>query len=102
MARYTFLSWCRTYIRLPFILGIGIMVFITFFNENNVMRYYEYDSEIERLRLEIKQNEDTIAYYKNLNNRLSTDRNTLERIVREQYYMQRPDEDVYIFKKNEE
>ena len=99
MGRYTFYTWCKCYIRIPFLLGIGLMVFITFFNENNVMRYYEYDSEIERLRTEIKQNEDTMAYYKDLNNRLSTDRATLERIVREQYHMQRPNEDVYIIKK---
>ena len=63
------------------------------------MKYYEYDSEIERLRKEIKQNEDTMNYYRDLNNRLSTDRTTLERIVREQYHMQRPDEDVYLIKK---
>lgn len=99
MARYTFYTWCKNYIRIPFIAGIGIMIFITFFNENNVMKYYEYDSEIERLRKEIKQNEDTMNYYRDLNNRLSTDRTTLERIVREQYHMQRPDEDVYLIKK---
>lgn len=99
MARYTFFTWCKNYIRLPFILGIGIIVFITFFNENNVMRYYEYDTEIERLRAEIRANEDTIAYYRDLNKRLSTDRGTLERIVREQYHMQRRNEDVYVFEK---
>lgn len=99
MARYTFYTWCKNYIRIPFILGVGIMVFITFFNENNVMRYYEYDSQIEQLRLEIKQNEDTLNYYADLNNRLSTDRATLEKIVREQYHMQRPNEDVYLIKK---
>lgn len=99
MAKYTFWGWCKRYIRIPFFLGIGIIVFITFFNENNVMKYYEYDTEIDRLRQEIKQNEDTITYYRELNGRLSTDKATLERIVREQYHMQRPNEDVYIFKK---
>ena len=78
-------------------MGIGILVFITFFNENNMMRYYEYDMRIAELRKEIKENEDTIDYYMDLNRRLSTDRGTLERIVREQYHMQRPNEDVYVF-----
>ena len=99
MAGYTFFTWCKNYIRLPFLLGIAVIVFLTFFNENNVMRYYEYDSEIERLRTEIKNNEDTIAYYRDLNRRLRTDRATLERIVREQYHMQRRNEDVYVFEK---
>ena len=36
-------------------------------------------------------------YYRSLNQRLDTDPQTLERIVREQYHMQRPNEDVYVF-----
>lgn len=72
---------------------------MTFFNENNVMRYYEYDLTIENIRKEIKNNEDTFLYYRDLNNRLSTDRATLERIVREKYHMQRRNEDIYIFEK---
>lgn len=101
MTHYTFFSWCKNYIRIPFLLGIAVIVFITFFNENNVMRYYEYDTEIERLRREIRQNEDTLAYYRDMNNRLSTDPATLERIVREEYHMQRRNEDVYVFKNKE-
>lgn len=100
MSRYNFWSWCKAYIRLPFVIAVAAIVFITFFNENNVMRYYEYDTEIERLHREIKENEDTIAYYRDMNRRLSTDRATLERIVREQYHMQRRNEDVYIFDKD--
>ena len=99
MSRYTFFTWCKYYIRLPFILGVGALVFITFFNENNVLRYYEYDNQIEELQREIQANEDSIAYYHELNMRLSTDKATLERIVREQYHMQRTNEDIYIFEK---
>lgn len=95
-----FISWCRRYIRWPFLVGVAVIVFLTFFNENNVQRYYEYDLEIERLKKEIKNHEDTITYYRQLNSKLSTDRETLERIVREQYHMQRRDEDVYVFTKD--
>lgn len=97
MGRKNFFIWCKNYIRLPFLLGVGVIVFITFFNDNNVMRYYEYDTRIDELQREIKNNEDTINYYRDLNRRLSTDRAVLERVVREQYHMQRPNEDVYIF-----
>ena len=38
-----------------------------------------------------------MQYYHRLNASLSTDPRELERIVREQYHMQRPNEDVYIF-----
>lgn len=95
--RYGFFTWLRLYIRLPFLLGIAGILFITFFNENNVMQTYEYDMQIDSLKAEIKNTDDTLIYYKTLNEKLSTDRATMERIVREQYHMQKPNEDVYIF-----
>ena len=45
---------------------------------------------------EIKENNDTLVLYVRLNERLASDPATLERIVREQYHMQRVNEDVYI------
>jgi len=57
----------------------------------------EYEEEITRLKAEIKQNNDTLEYYQMLNNSLSTDREEMERIVRERYHMQRTNEDVYVF-----
>ena len=37
-----------------------------------------------------------MLYYLRLNRSLDTDPQSLERIVREKYHMQRPNEDVYI------
>ena len=92
-----FLLWCRRYLTVPFFLGLGVIIFLICFNENNVMKYYEYDTEIDRLNREIATHNDTIQYYRELNRRLSTDRAELEKIVREKYYMQRTNEDVYVF-----
>ena len=41
-------------------------------------------------------NRDTLEYYNKLNHSLDTDPETMERIVRERYHMQRENEDVYI------
>lgn len=38
-----------------------------------------------------------MQYYRKLNAELSVNPEALERIVREQYHMQRPGEDVYVF-----
>lgn len=57
----------------------------------------EYQAEIDRLTEEIKENTDTMQYYRKLNAELSVNPEALERIVREQYHMQRPGEDVYVF-----
>lgn len=39
-------------------------------------------------------------YYRRLNASLTASSEELERIVREQYHMQRPNEDVYVFEKS--
>jgi cell division protein FtsB len=90
-------GWCRRYITLPLIVVVGFIVFVAFFNDNSYLKNAELQDEINRLHAEIKENTDTMRYYRDLNSRLSSDPTTLERIVREQYHMQRADEDVYIF-----
>ncbi len=90
-------NWCRRYISVTLILVLIFMGFVLFFNENSVMKGYELTHEIERLKAEIKENTDTMEYYQRQNELLRTDRETMERIVREQYHMQRDNEDVYVF-----
>ena len=91
------LNWCRRYISTTLVVSVAVITFVLFFNDNSVMRTYEHEQEIERLQAEIRDNTDTLEYYRQLNDRLDTDPQTMEKIVREKYHMQRPGEDVYIF-----
>ncbi|MDE5942434.1 MAG: septum formation initiator family protein [Muribaculaceae bacterium] len=88
--------WCRRYITFPLIVAVGFIVFVLFFNENSYSRSSELDAEIRELEAEIKENNDTMSYYRSLYMSLDTDPSTLERIVREKYHMQRLNEDVYV------
>lgn len=88
--------WARRYITLPLLIAVAYIVFVLFFNENSYFKSVEYQEEIERLEAEIKVNNDTMMHYRRLNASLSTSPAELERIVREQYHMQRPGEDVYV------
>lgn len=90
------LHWCRRYITFPLIVAVGYIIFVLFFNENSYSQSARLQTEIERLKSEIKENNDTLVYYVRLNQLLESDPATLERIVREQYHMQRAGEDVYI------
>lgn len=92
-----FFLWCRRYVRFPFLLTVGAIVCLYFFNDNSALTYYESQLEISRLKEEIKQNADTLAYYKALTRSLDSDRQTLEKIVRERHNMRRVNEDVYIY-----
>ena len=40
--------------------------------------------------------QDSVTYYRELNSRLESDPETMERVVREQYNMKRDNEDVFI------
>lgn len=92
-----FISWCRRYLSLTLLATIVIGALVLFLNENSVMRTVDQEQRIDELTVRIKDANDTLEYYRSLNRSLNTDRETMEKIVREQYHMQHPDEDVYIF-----
>ncbi|MDE6267395.1 MAG: septum formation initiator family protein [Muribaculaceae bacterium] len=92
-------SWCRRYFSFTLLIVAAFIVFILFFNEHSVLKTHEYKRQIEALKAEIKLNRDSIKYYRERNARLKTDPQTMEKIVREQYHMQRDDEDVFIIVK---
>lgn len=91
------IKWLRRYVSLSLLAVIGFIVFVLFFNDNSVTKSYDYAAQIRELEEHIAQYEDTLRYYSDLNRRLDSDPEELERIVREHYHMQRPSEDVYIF-----
>lgn len=90
------LSWCRRYIHLSFILMVGILTYILFFSDNSVLDNYRYKTEIDALKEEIAMNYDTLQYYQNQLDQLSTEPEMVERIVREKYYWQKANEDVFM------
>ncbi len=71
---------------------------VLFFNENSLVHTIDQEQRISELKAQIEDATDTLEYYRDLNNSLRHDRETMERIVREQHDMQHPDEDVYIFR----
>ena len=89
-------AWCRRY--LSFTLLATLVVLAVFFNENSLVHTIDQEQRISELKAQIEDATDTLEYYRDLNNSLRHDRETMERIVREQHHMQHPDEDVYIFR----
>jgi len=90
-------SWIRRYIALPTVLGLALIAYIVFFGEKSVTQRIKYQQTIDSLELCLRQQQDSLNYYRELNKRLSTDPALMEQVVREQYNMKRPNEDVYVF-----
>ena len=90
-------AWSKRYLSLTLVAAIGVAAVVLFFNENSLVKSVEQERRIEELNAAISEAGDTLMYYRRLNRQLDRDRETMERIVREEHHMQRPEEDVYIF-----
>lgn len=90
-------SWLGRYIAVSTIIIIGLGIYMAFFSETSVVRGLAYKKTIDSLEECIRQQEDSLQYYRYLNQRLSTDPALTEQVVREQYNMKRDNEDIFVF-----
>lgn len=93
----SFFKWCRRYVSIMSLIVVAFMAYTMFIQDNSLIRYMHYSNSIDSLRTEIKNYTDTMQLYHDLNSRLSTDPEVMERVVREQYNMKHEDEDVFVF-----
>lgn len=94
----SFGAWLRRYMKPATLLCLAAVAYIVFSGEYTVFHGIDYDRQIDSLRHELASRRDSMLYYRDLNRRLNYDRELIEKVVREQYGMTRPGEDVYIFK----
>ena len=89
--------WQRFRSKVPLVglFALLYVLFILFIDEYSFLNKIIYDREIERLKKEIKAENDSIQYYRTQILEMKTDAESLEKMAREKYRMQRPDEDVY-------
>ena len=80
------------------IILIAVGLYIAFFGEHNYAEIIELEKEIKELKADIKAMKDSCALYELKLQQLETDPETFEKIIREQYQMKRPEEDLYIVK----
>ena len=66
--------------------------------DSSLYKRYTYDEKIRSLEKEIKHYQKEIEINSKKLNDLHTDKEGLERLAREEYFMKKPNEDVYIIK----
>ena len=66
--------------------------------DSSLYKRYTYDEKIRSLEKEIKHYQKVIEINSKKLNDLHTDKEGLERFAREEYFMKKPNEDVYIIK----
>ena len=79
---------------------VTIVFFALTFAMGDISLYkrYTYDEKIRSLEKEIKHYRKEIEINSKKLNDLHTDKEGLERFAREEYFMKKPNEDVYIIK----
>lgn len=90
-------QWCRRYLS-PWTLGcLAVVAFVVCYGDNSMFDSIDQDRTVDSLRRELAAVRDSTAHYRELNSRICTDPELMEQVVREQYGMKRPHEDVYTF-----
>lgn len=88
--------WIPRWLSMPLIIIVAFLILMVFYGDNSYIKSKEYSQKIDELQKEIKTNKDSAIYYQRKSHELTTDKETLEKIAREQYGMKRENEDVYI------
>ena len=88
-------KWIPRWLSLPFIIFIAFIVMLLFYGENNYMLINQQKKEIDKMNAQIKVMEDSAKFYERKTQELNTDKETLEKIAREQYGMKRTNVEVF-------
>jgi cell division protein FtsB len=89
-------KWIPRWVNIPLLIFIAFVVVLVFFGDNSFVRSSKYRKQINELKSQIKNYEDSASAYEAKVNELNTDNESLERLVREKYGMKRTNEEVFI------
>lgn len=79
-----------------FMCTLAFVVWMMFFDKNDMLSQYEYRSEVNKLQTEKDFYEKETAQVKKDLNELTTNLKTAEKFAREKYYMKKDNEDVFV------
>lgn len=80
------------------LVTIGFLILTFTAGDSNLYKRYTYDEKIRSLEKEIKHYQEEIEINSKKLNDLHTDKEGLERFAREEYFMKKANEDIYIIK----
>jgi cell division protein DivIC len=80
------------------IVFLSFAVFVTFFDEHNLIERWKMSRKISQLQEELKFYQEEIKTTRQKKNELQSSDQNLEKFAREQYYMKKENEDIFIIK----
>ncbi|MBC7566387.1 MAG: septum formation initiator family protein [Pedobacter sp.] len=82
-----------------FLSVIAFVVWMLFFDKNDILAQYEFKSQVNKLQEEKDFYVKEIETVKKDLNELNTNLNTAEKFAREKYFMKKDNEDVFVIVK---
>jgi cell division protein DivIC len=83
-----------------FISVLAVVIWVAFFDKNDLMSQYQLRQKLGQLRTEQKYYLDEIAKSKNDMNELRTNPANLEKFAREKYLMKKDNEEIFVIVKD--
>jgi cell division protein DivIC len=97
MIRFRFIEKIPAAFRNKYFLTLLIFaIWILLFDSNNLIARYKGLRELHKLKTDREYYLKRIEADRQKLHELKTDNNNLEKFAREQYFMKKPDEDIYI------
>jgi len=78
------------------LVGVVFLIITFMIGDSNIYKRYQYDEKIRMLENDIKQYRKEIETNRKKLDDLNTSKERLEKFAREEYFMKKPDEDVFI------
>ena len=91
-----YLAWINIY----WLVTIAFLIVTLTVGDSSLYKRYTYDETIRSLGKQIEHYQKEIEVNSQKLNDLHTDKDGLERFAREEYFMKRPSEDVFISKED--
>jgi cell division protein FtsB len=82
-----------------FLCAFAFVVWMLFFDRNDMLSQYEFSSEVSKLKTEKAFYEKETAQVKKDLDELTTNLKTAEKFAREKYFMKKDNEDVFVIVK---
>jgi len=85
-----------------FITGFLFLIWITFFDENNLIEQYRLSKKLDDMKSREEFYKKEIEKTSKVIKGFETDTATLEKFAREKYYMKKDNEDIYVIVREDE
>ena len=85
-----------------FISSLAFLVWMTFFDRNDMISQLDYRSQVNKLKAEKEFYNKEIAQVEKDLTELTTDQKKLEKFAREKYLMKKDNEDVFVIVEEKE